>query len=134
MNKITGKISQIESDDLLSILSVATEIGNFYVVLLETPQTVEYLRKGKEINLLFKETEVDIFKNCSFLEGKILNLFNGTVTEIENGKVLSKVVIKARNIIFRSIIPKKSVELLDLKPSDNISFSIKPNEITIEVS
>ncbi|WP_456403176.1 hypothetical protein [Persephonella sp.] len=133
MNEISGEIYSINSDHLLSELTVKTEIGNFFIVLLETPKTADYLKIGKSVNLLFKETEVEIFKNCSFLEKRFLNLFSGSIVSINRGKVLSKISIKSGNYQFESIILDRSVDMQELKVNDNISFHIKPNEITVEV-
>ncbi len=133
MNRITGIISKIESDSFLSIITVETDIGEFSVVLLETPNTADYMREGKKVNLLFKETEVEIFKNCSFLKNTFLNMFDADLVCIENGKILSKLTLRSGNNTFFSIIPKKSVDLLDIKEGDSINFLIRPNEITVEV-
>ena len=133
MNRITGIISKIESDSFLSIITVETDIGEFSVVLLETPNTADYMREGKKVNLLFKETEVEIFKNCSFLKNTFLNMFDADLVCIENGKILSKLTLRSGNNTFFSIIPKNSVDLLDIKEGDSINFLIRPNEITVEV-
>ncbi|WP_457622434.1 hypothetical protein [Persephonella sp.] len=133
MNSVKGVISKIESDSFLSIITVKTDIGDFSVVLLETPETADYMRVGKNVNLLFKETEVEIFKNCSFLKESFLNMFDAQVESVENGKILSKILLRSGNNIFYSVIPKKSVDLLDLKQNDDINFLVRPNEITVEV-
>jgi len=130
MNKIYGKISNIESEDYISIVEINTEIGNFFSLIVETPETADYLKKGKEINILFKETEVEILKNC-FLE-KNLNTFEGKILNIKKGKVLSKLVIEKKDLKIVSILTTKAVEILGIKENEKIYFYVKPNEIVIE--
>ncbi len=130
MNKIYGKISNIESEDYISIVEINTEIGNFFSLIVETPKTADYLKKGKEINILFKETEVEILKNC-FLE-KNLNTFEGKILNMKKGKVLSKLVIEKKDLKIVSILTTKAVEILGIKENEKIYFYVKPNEIVIE--
>ncbi len=130
MNKIYGKISNIESEDYISIVEINTEIGNFFSLIVETPETADYLKKGKEINILFKETEVEILKNC-FLE-KNLNTFEGKILNMKKGKVLSKLVIEKKDLKIVSILTTKAVEILGIKENEKIYFYVKPNEIVIE--
>jgi molybdate transport system regulatory protein len=130
MNKIKGKITEIESDNYISIVGVDTEIGKFYSLIVETPKTANYLKIGNKVNLLFKETEVEILRNCFF--EKKLNTFEGKISKINTGKVLSKVFIKVKNLNITSVSATKGIELLEVKENENINFYIKPNEIVIE--
>ncbi len=130
MNKISGKISDIQSDNYISLVGIDTEVGKFYALIVETPRTADYLKKGKDVNLLFKETEVEILKNC-FLD-KNLNTFEGEIFKIKKGKVLSKLFIKSRNLEIISISTTKAIEILELKEKEKIFIYIKPNEIVIE--
>ena len=130
MNKISGKISQIESDKYISLVGVDTKIGRFYSLIVETPETADYLKIGNKVNLLFKETEVEILKNC--YSEKNLNTFEGNIFKIQKGKVLSKIFIKNENLEIVSVSTTKGIELLEITESQKIFFYIKPNEIVIE--
>ena len=62
MNKLQGKIINIESSEHISIVDIDVEGDLFSTVSIETPETADYLRIGKEVSMLFKETEVSIGK------------------------------------------------------------------------
>ncbi len=130
MNKISGEISQIESDKYISLVGVDTKIGRFYSLIVETPETADYLKIKRKVNLLFKETEVEILKNC-YLE-KNLNTFEGTISNIQKGKILSRISIKNGDLEIISVLTTKGIEILELKENEKIFFYIKPNEIVIE--
>ncbi len=130
MNKIPGEISQIESDEYISLIEIITKIGMFYSLIVETPKTADYLKIGNKVNLLFKETEVEILKHC--YPEKVLNISKGKVSKVQNGKILSKVFIKNSDLEVVSVTTTKGLKMLNIKENEEIFFYIKPNEIVIE--
>lgn len=132
MNKLTGKIIHIDSDEALSLVELEVSAEIFSSVLLETPATAAYLRPGHEVALLFKETEVAIAKN---LAGQISlrNRIKSKIKSIERGKILTKIVLdfKGRDIV--SIISSRSSDKLDLKTGDQVEWLVKANEISLSV-
>ena len=133
MNRIKGVIRDIESDDFLSIIKVEAEIAPVYVLLLETPETATYLKRGKEVNIIFKETEVEIVKDCSSEYNSFLNRFEGTVESFEIGCVIAKIIFKVGDVKIFSIIPKKSFDSLKLEKGEKVSLIVRATEISLEV-
>ncbi len=132
MNKLTGKITHIDSDEAISLVDVEVDKEIFSCVLLETPASASYLRIGEEVSLLFKETEVAIGKN---LAGQISlrNRIKSKIKSIQKGKILSKIVLDFKGQDVVSIISSRSRERLDLKISDEVEWLVKANEISLSV-
>lgn len=131
MNRLYGKIIEIETSEEMSLACV--DIGNsglLIVALIETPATCEYLRIGKEVCLVFKETEVVIGKN---LAGgiSILNRNSGTVNSVKHGMLLSRFDIDYRGVSITAVISKKAAESIELSCGDHIEWFVKANEIMI---
>lgn len=132
MNKLTGKVIRIDSDEALSLVDLEVSNETLSCVLLETPATASYLRLGQEVSLLFKETEVAIGKN---LTGQISlrNRINSKIKSIQNGKILSKITLDFKGQDVVSIISSRSQEKLDLKIGDEVEWLVKANEISLSV-
>ena len=130
MNELSGRITSVESSEDMSIVEVDVSGDRFCSIILETPVTASYLRKGEEIILFFKETEVSIAKNLSGLIS-LRNRIPSQVKSIEKSPLLSKVILnyKGREIV--SIITTSSVTRLDLKEGDFVEWLVKTNEISL---
>ncbi|MDQ7056813.1 MAG: TOBE domain-containing protein [Persephonella sp.] len=113
MNKIIGKIKNIESSDNISLVEIETEIGNMCAVVVETPQTATYLKIGEEVYVLFKETEVSVGKNVSGMLS-LRNKISCSVERIEKGRILTRLTLKCRGKLIRSIITTKSAEKMGI--------------------
>jgi len=130
MNKLQGKIMNIESSEHISIVDIAVEGDLFSTVIIETPETADYLRIGEEVFMLFKETEVSIGKALS--GGLSLrNRLKSKIKTIEKGTVLTKITLdyKGKDII--SVITTRSTNKLDLKVGDEVQGLVKANEVII---
>ena len=130
MNKLQGKIMNIESSEYISIVDIAVEGDLFSTVIIETPETADYLRIGEEVFMLFKETEVSIGKALS--GGLSLrNRLKSKIKTIEKGTVLTKITLdyKGKDII--SVITTRSTNKLDLKVGDEVQGLVKANEVII---
>ena len=60
MNSLKGKIEAVNVSGDLSIVTVKVRNTNFSAILIDTPDSDNYLVKGNPINVIFKETEVII--------------------------------------------------------------------------
>ena len=130
MNKLKGKIENIESSEHLSLVEVNVVDVIITSIVIETPDTADYLKVGNEVSVLFKETEVSIGKNLS--GGLSLrNRLPSIITRIEKGVLLSELTLDFRGNLIDSIITTKSVNRLALNPGDEVDGLIKTNEITI---
>ncbi|MBK3332763.1 tobe domain protein [Persephonella atlantica] len=130
MNRIKGKITGIESSGSISLVDVDTPLGKLCAVIVETPSTADYLTVGNQIYVLFKETEVSIGKNLSG-ELSLRNKIPCIVEKVDKGKILSRVVLRCKDIRIKSIITSRSVERMAIKEGDNVVALIKTNEVSL---
>lgn len=130
MNKLQGKIMNIESSEHISIVDIDVEGDLFSSIIIETPETADYLRIGNEVFMLFKETEVSIGKDLSG-NLSLRNRLKSKIKTIEKGIVLTKIILdyKGKDII--SVITTRSTNKLDLKVGDEVQGLIKANEVII---
>ncbi len=130
MNRLRGKIVNIESSESISLVEVKTDIGNICAVVVETPETAEYLKVNNDIYVLFKETEVSIGKELSGMIS-LRNRFECVVEEIQKGKVLTRLVLKCGDNLIKSVITTRSAERMEIKKGDSVTALVKTNEVSL---
>ncbi|SNZ10063.1 molybdenum-pterin binding domain-containing protein [Persephonella hydrogeniphila] len=130
MNKIRGIIVNIESSENVSLVEVDTPVGKICSVVIETPETADYLKKGNEVYVLFKETEVSVGKNFSG-EISLRNRVECIVKEIQKGKILSRIVLQSDGEDIVSVITTRSAERMNIQKGDNVTAFIKTNEVSL---
>ncbi|KAA1246787.1 molybdopterin-binding protein [Aquimarina sp. RZ0] len=132
MNIFSGHISHIQVSGSLSLIAIAiNENVTLKTIVVETPETVGYLKKGNAIRILFKETEVMIAKNEISFQTSIQNILGGTIYSIEKGIIVSKVSIETSIGAVVSVISTEALESLILKLHQKVVVMIKSNEIMI---
>lgn len=130
MNTLRAEITSVKVHGNLSLVELQLEGTTLKSIVIETPATASYLKKGNTINVLFKETEVIIGKG----KGQpisLRNILDCTITNIEKGVLLSKLSLKFKEHSIASIITTNAVEHLDLKKGEQITAMIKTNEIML---
>jgi len=130
VNKLTGTIILIESSPHMSMVDVEVEGDIFSSIVLETPSTASYLRKGNNISLLFKETEVSIGKNLTGMIS-LRNRFKATVKRLEGSEILTKVVLNYKSRAIISLISSRSARKLELAVGDVVEWLVKTNEVSL---
>ena len=130
MNKLTGKIVLIESSAHMSMVDIDADGDILSSIVLETPTSAPYLKKGNSVNLLIKETEVSIGKNLSGLIS-LRNRFQATVKRIEKSDILTKVSLNYKNKEIVSIISTRSAQKLGLAVGDEVEWLVKTNEVSL---
>ncbi|HYX09121.1 MAG TPA: TOBE domain-containing protein [Bacteroidales bacterium] len=130
MNKLTGRIVNVASDNHMSILEMDVDGELLKAIVIETPETAPFLRKGNGINIMFKETEVSIAKDFSGVIS-LQNKMNCTVKEIKKGTLLSRVLLDFKGNEICSVITSAAVEQLGLSTANKITALIKTNEVMI---
>ncbi|WP_293445762.1 TOBE domain-containing protein [Persephonella sp.] len=130
MNRLKGRIINIESSESISLVEVKTEIGNICAVVVETPKTSDYLKVNNSIYVLFKETEVSIGKELSGMIS-LRNRFECIVEEIQKGKVLTRLVLRCRDKTIKSVITTRSAENMNIKKGDFVIALVKTNEVSL---
>ena len=93
MNTLKGEIRSIKVSGNLSLVTINVSDIVFKTIVIETPRTASYLKTGNNINVIFKETEVVIGKGLEHFVS-LQNKLHGNILEIENGKLLSKLIIE----------------------------------------
>ena len=130
MNKLTGKIIAIDSNQSMSLVDVDVGDAVFSATLLETPETAAYLRVGQRVSVLFKETEVSLAKNLSGLIS-LRNRFAVTVLRITRGAILSEVTLAFGDETLVSVITTRGVDRLQLVSGDPCEALVKANEMVL---
>jgi molybdate transport system regulatory protein len=130
MNSLKGVIEHIDISGNLSLISIKVGECQFKSIVVETPETVDYLRVGGAVDVLFKETEVIIGIGNS-MQISLRNKMISTVTEIEKGKLLAKVVLQTNAGKVISIITSNAVDNLNIKEGSEVMAMVKTNEILL---
>jgi molybdopterin-binding protein len=129
MTKVKGYIVGLEFTDTISQVMLSTELGDFYCVILENPDTVNYLRMGNEVNLIFKESDYTVFKEKVYP----FNTIEGNVRSIVKGEIFVKVVIKNKDYEFSALITNPEFESLNIQINQKLHFFVKPTSVILEV-
>ena len=130
MNRIRGTITAVQSNGHLSLVDVGIGEDLFTATLLETPEGSPLLKPGREVMLLFKETEVALAKNLSGLIS-LRNRFAVTVRGITRGEIMSEVALDYRGNTLHSIVTTRAVDRLGLAPGDAVEALVKSNEMSV---
>ncbi len=130
MNTLTGYIVAIEAHGSVAIVDVAVATQRFTATLLGSAEQLAAWEIGQVVRLLFKETEVALAKNLS---GQISmrNRLPGTVTALEIGQVLTRVVLDMRGIQISSVITSRSARSLQIAVGDFVEGLVKSNEMSL---
>jgi len=130
MNSLKGEIEHIDVSGNLTLVGIKVGECHFKSILVETPDTVSYLHIGNKVDVLFKETEVILGKGEN-LQISLRNKMLATITQIERGKLLAKVIMDTNAGKVISIITTNAVENLSLKKGTQVMAMVKTNEILI---
>ncbi len=127
MNQILAEITEIKTSDDLALVSLQCE-GNIFSSLI-IHQENSYVKTGNSVYMVFKETEVMIGKNNSFLS--IRNRFSSVIKSIQKGKILSEIILNFKEHSITSIITTESCEQLSLSVGDEVDALVKTNDLML---
>ncbi|MEM7103401.1 MAG: TOBE domain-containing protein [Bacteroidota bacterium] len=130
MNRLTGKIESIETSGSLSVVNLSVGSANMKSIVTETPETAEYLEVGKNVDVLFKETEVIIGKGTEHAIS-LRNRLICKIEKIEKGDLLGKLTLKHEEGTIMSVITANAVHNLGLEIGETVTALIKTNEIML---
>lgn len=131
MNSLQGIIEDVEVSGNLSLVTIKVKKCVFKSIVIETPETANYLRKDGKINVLFKETEVIIGKDEK-MQISLRNKMLGLIKSVESGSLLSKLVIDTNAGEIISIITTNAVKNLGLAVGSSVLAMVKTNEVLLE--
>ena len=130
MNILNGTISQIQSHEGISLVRVQSNDVTFSTIVLDTPETSDYLKLQNPVKIIFKETEVVISKDLNpniSTQNKLLC----RIESIHKGVILSQINLVHEQQIIKSIITRNACEELNLKENDTVLALIKTNEVSL---
>ena len=111
MNSLKGDITKSEVNGKLSLVSLKVGSVDFKSIVIETPETVDYLREGGKVQVMFKETEVIIGKGEN-LQISLRNKMFGNIKTLEVGKLLAQLTIDTDAGEIISIITANAVKTI----------------------
>ena len=127
MNKFVATVSSIESTQNLNIVKF-----NFFdeILTMMSLELNEKIKIDSKVELSLKATHITIAKN---LKGIISdsNQLNAKIISINNGKLLSSVVLSVYDTTLESIITQESSKEMNLKVGDDVVILINPSELSI---
>ncbi len=131
MNSLKGHIAEVTVNGSMSLVSI--DIGQGLIIksiVIDSPNTAAYLKKGVQLDLLFKETEVVIGAgDLSMIS--LQNQIPATISQIENGVLLSKLVLQSVAGKIVSLTATEAIKKMQLKKDDEVIVMIKLNEIML---
>ena len=131
MNRFEGHIGAIRTHEQLSqVTAVLTSGLQIQAVVIETPETAAYLKKGGGVFVLFKETELFLCLpgNTGISEP---NQIPAVVATIEAGALLTWVGLRTEIGDLGAIIPSDSVKRLRLAPGNEVIACVKTTEVML---
>ena len=132
MNKLPGQIIAIEAYGSVAIVDVQVGAHQFTATLLGAVDYLETWKTGQVVSLLFKETEVALAKNLSG-QISLRNRMASTITAIEYGQLLTRVLINMDGFELSSVITTRSARSLALVVGDQVEGLVKSNEMSLFV-
>ncbi len=131
MNTLQGQISNIQVNGSLALVSTRINPIDFTAIVIETPETADYLKIGNTIHVLFKETEVVIATETS-KNISLQNQIPGTVTQLKKGTLLSRLTIDTMVGDIVSVITTNAIDQLNITEGTKVTAMIKTNEILLQ--
>jgi molybdate transport system regulatory protein len=130
LNTLSGKIKSIQTKGSLSLVKVLVGKNLFTSIVIDTPETAPFLKEGNEVKAVFKETEVALGTDENHAIS-MQNQVSGTVKEVKQGELLSRVVIQIDTTAISSIITTNALTTLNLAVGMPVKALIKTNEIML---
>ncbi len=128
MNELKAIVSNIQSVDSLNIIQFDYAGIILTMMGLELPN----IKIGSKVILSAKPTHIAIAKDFN---GNISlsNIIKAKIKELNNGKLLSSIVLKVKEqITMQSIITYNSSKRMNLKVADEVAMLIKASDLFIK--
>ncbi|OJJ14410.1 hypothetical protein BKI52_42260 [marine bacterium AO1-C] len=129
MNRLSATIAQIQHQEYLSLVGLQVDQAFLQVLLTDTPQSTDYLTVGNTIDVLLKETAIVLSKRTLHQEISITNQIPCTITQIEEGEILSKIKVSFGKQHLQIILTTAAYQQMQLQVGESVVALIKANEI-----
>ncbi len=127
MSLINARVSAIESEYIIHIVSFLSGTNALKMMSLELPADIKI---DTEVKLQVKATSVALAKNLS---GTLSysNQIKCQIESIEEGKLLSSLILTVDTLRLESIITTASLKRLSLSQGDSVTALIKSSDLSI---
>ena len=128
MSQIIATIKKINSIDNLNIVEFDF---NGITLKMMSLDLNEHIKIDKKVKLNVKPSNVILAKN---LEGEISlsNRLVAIIEDIENGELLSSIILKINSTILESLITVDSSKRMNLKKGEEVIVLIKASNLSIQ--
>lgn len=127
MSKLVVRVKSIRNHQNLNIIEFSYMDNILKMMSLDLNSDIKV---GKSVELLIKPTNVTISKGLIgdiSLSNRILT----TIEKLENGELLSSILLKTGEFTLESIITKDSSIAMNLQENDRVTALIKASDISI---
>lgn len=130
MNKITGIVRKIKTDEGLSWIALQVENLTLSAMMIEAAGRSLPLQEGDAVVVAFKETSMSIGKDLSG-ELSIRNRFDVVITSLTKSNVLTKLMLDFHGRQLVSVITTASAEQMQLAPGDRVTGLVKTTDMIL---
>jgi len=127
MSKIIARVQEINNYDVLHIIKFDYSGVILTMMSLEIDASIKI---GTKVSLVVKPTHVAIAKKLSG-EISFSNKLNSKIICVENGKLLSSVLLDFLGTKIESIITLEASLEMNLQEGENVSLLIQSSELSI---
>lgn len=127
MNRLCAVVTDIVGEQSLHIISFDFQGSSLSMMGLDLPLG---LHVGSSVVLGAKPSHLAIGKN---IQGELSysNQLDATIVSIENGKLLSSIILHVKDIMLQSFITCKSSQRMNLQVGDAVKLLIKASELFV---
>ena len=128
MSQLVATIKKINSVDNLNIVEFDFDGITLKMMSLDLDKEIQI---NKKVKLSVKSSNVIIAKNL-LGEISLSNQLVATIQSIENGELLSSVILKVNETIFESLITVDSSKRMNLQVGEEVQILIKASNLSIQ--
>lgn len=100
------------------------------VMVIDTPETTDYLQTGRAIDVLFKETEL-ILSRESVPNISVHNRIPCRVSRLEEGKMLTRIYLSSEAGSMTALLPSTALSTMHITEGTALTALVKFNEIML---
>ncbi|PWL31682.1 TOBE domain-containing protein [uncultured Roseivirga sp.] len=130
MNSFKAKITDIKTSGSFSLVSLVSNELKLKSIVIDTPETADYLQLNNEVNVIFKELEASITTQAN-LPISLQNQISGAITDIQKGQLLARITLQTQVGPITSVITSGSADKLGLTVGQEVYALIKTNELML---
>lgn len=128
MSQLVATIKKINSVDNLNIVEFDFDGITLKMMSLDLDKEIQI---NKKVKLSVKSSNVIIAKNL-LGEISLSNQLVATIQSIENGELLSSVILKLNETTFESLITVDSSKRMNLQVGEEVQILIKASNLSIQ--